>query len=166
MSNSPKKNKAVKRSSARLAAVQALYEVDLSDSHVDDVLIEFQKTRWDTPQEEGDEDRASSPLAEPDKQLFSDLLRGVSKRHQELEEMVAGALSKEWTLDRLEHIVRLILMCGAYELYIRQDVPPRVVITQYVDVAHAFFEGPEPGFVNGVLDRLAKVLRPDDFQKG
>ncbi len=160
-----KKNKSVKRSSARLAAVQALYEVELSDSNVDDVLVAFLRTRWDTPQEEGDEDRDSSPLAEPDKQLFSDLVRGVSKRHDELEEMLSGALSQEWTIDRLEAIVRIILMSGIYELYIRLDVPPRVVITQYVDVAHAFFEGPEPGFVNGVLDRLAKTLRPDDFKK-
>jgi N utilization substance protein B len=160
-----KKNKSVKRSAARLAAVQALYEVELSDSNVDDVLVEFLRTRWDTPQEDGDEDRDSSPLAEPDKQLFNDLVRGVAKRRDELEEMLAGALSQEWSVDRLEAIVRIILMSGIYELYIRLDVPPRVVITQYVDVAHAFFEGPEPGFVNGVLDRLAKVLRPDDFQK-
>lgn len=139
--------------------------MELSDSNVDDVLIAFLRTRWDTPQEDGDEDRDSSPLAEPDKQLFSDLVRGVSKRRDELEEMLSGALSQEWTIDRLEAIVRIILMSGIYELYIRLDVPPRVVITQYVDVAHAFFEGPEPGFVNGVLDRLAKTLRPDDFKK-
>jgi len=163
MSDKVKKNKSIKRSSARLAAVQALYEVDLSDSNVDEVLVNFLQTRWDTPQEIGDEDRDTSPLAEPDKQLFSDLVRGVSKRRDELEEMLAGALSQEWTVDRLEAIVRIILMSGIYELYIRKDVPPRVVITQYVDVAHAFFEGPEPGFVNGVLDRMAKVLRPDDF---
>ena len=78
--------------------------------------------------------------------------------------MLAGALSQEWSPDRLETIVRIILMAGIYELYNRKDVPPRVVITQYVDVAHAFFEGPEPGFVNGVLDRMAKTLRPDDFK--
>lgn len=166
MSDKLKKNKSLKRSSARLAAVQALYEVDISDSNVDDVLIDYLKTRWDTPHEEGDEDRATSPLAAPDQQLFTDLLRGVAKRREELEGMLAGALSQEWTVDRLEAIVRIILTCGIYELYIRTDVPPRVVITQYVDVAHAFFEGPEPGFVNGVLDRLAKTLRADELQKG
>lgn len=160
-----KKNKSLKRSAARLSAVQALYEVELSDANVDDVLVEFLRTRWDTPQEEGDEDRASSPLAEPDKQLFSDILRGVNKRHEELETMLSGALSQEWSIERLEDIVRIILISGIYELYIRTDIPPRVVITQYVDVAHAFFEGPEPGFVNGVLDRMAKTLRPDEFQK-
>ena len=166
MSDKVKKNKSVKRSSARLAAVQAIYEVELSDSPVDDVVTEFLNTRWDTPQEVGDEDRDTSPLAEPDKQLFTDLLRGVTKRRDELEEMMASALSQEWSVDRLEAIVRIILMSGIYELHIRKDVPPRVVITQYVDVAHAFFEGPEPGFVNGVLDRMAKTLRPDDFKKG
>ncbi|WP_167730328.1 transcription antitermination factor NusB [Terasakiella sp. SH-1] len=160
-----KKNKSVKRSSARLAAVQALYEVEISDSNVDDVLVEFQQTRWDTPQEEGDEDRGSSPLAKPDKQLFADLLRGVAKRRDELEEILSGSLSQEWSTNRLEDIVRIILMSGIYELYIRQDVPARVVITQYVDVAHAFFEGPEPGFVNGVLDRVAKTLRADELSK-
>jgi transcription antitermination protein NusB len=165
MSEKVKQNKSLKRSSARLAAIQALYEVELSGSNVDDVLISFLKTRWDTHQEEGDENQDSSPLAEPDRQLFTDLLRGVTKRHAELEGMLAGALSQDWSPDRLEALVRLILMTGIYELYIRHDVPPRVVITQYVDVAHAFFEGPEPGFVNGVLDRMAKTLRPDDFQK-
>ena len=165
MSEKVKQNKSIKRSSARLAAVQALYEVELSGSNVDDVLIEFLKTRWDTPQEEGDEDRDTSPLAAPDRQLFTDLLRGVAKRRDELEGMMAGALSQEWSPDRLEAIVRIILIAGIYELYVRADVPPRVVITQYVDVAHAFFEGPEPGFVNGVLDRMAKTLRPDDFKK-
>ncbi|SCA55126.1 N utilization substance protein B homolog [Candidatus Terasakiella magnetica] len=165
MNDKVKKSKSVKRSSARLAAVQALYEVELSDSNVDDVLIEFQKTRWNTPQEEGDEDRDTSPLAAPDKQLFTDLLRGVSKRRDELEGIMEGGLSQEWSVDRLEAIVRIILMSGIYELYIRQDVPVRVVITQYVDVAHAFFEGPEPGFVNGVLDRIAKTLRADELTK-
>ncbi len=165
MNDKVKKNKSVKRSSARLAAVQALYEVEISDSNVDDVLVEFQQTRWDTPQEEGDEDRGSSPLAKPDKQLFADLLRGVAKRRDELEEILSGSLSQEWSTNRLEDIVRIILMSGIYELYIRQDVPARVVITQYVDVAHAFFEGPEPGFVNGVLDRVAKTLRADELSK-
>lgn len=166
MNDKSKKNKSVKRSSARLAAVQALYEVELSDSNVDDVLIEFLKTRWNTPQEIGDEDRDTSPMAEPDRALFTDLLRGVHKRRDELEGMMAGALSQEWSVERLEAIVRIILMSGIYELYIRTDVPPRVVITQYVDVAHAFFEGPEPGFVNGVLDRMAKTLRADELAKG
>ncbi|NVK18025.1 MAG: transcription antitermination factor NusB [Methylocystaceae bacterium] len=164
MSDKKKPSKSVKRSSARLAAVQALYEVELSDSNVDDVLISFLKTRWDTPQEMGDESQETSPLTEPDKNLFTDLLRGVYSQKEQMEEMLAGALSQEWSPDRLETIVRIILMAGIYELYNRKDVPPRVVITQYVDVAHAFFEGPEPGFVNGVLDRMAKTLRPDDFK--
>lgn len=164
MNDKVKKSKSVKRSAARLAAVQALYEVEISDAQVDDVLIEFQKTRWDTPQEVGDEDRTSSPLTEPDKQLFSDLLRGVSKRQAELEEILAGSLSQEWSADRLETIVRIILLCGIYELHIRHDVPPRVAITQYVDVSHAFFEGPEPGFVNGVLDKVAKTIRADELK--
>lgn len=165
MSEKIKPNKSVKRSSARLAAVQAIYEVELSDSSVDDVLISFLKTRWDTPQEVGDENQESSPLTAPDKNLFTDLIRGVHKQRDQLEEMLGGALSQEWSPDRLETIVRIILLAGIYELYNRKDVPARVVITQYVDVAHAFFEGPEPGFVNGVLDRMAKTLRPDDFQK-
>lgn len=159
-----KPSKSVKRSSARLAAVQAIYEIEISDAPVDDVLVGFLATRWNTPQEDGSEERESSPLAQPDKQLFSDIVRGTAKRQSELEEMLSGALSQEWTIDRLEDIVRIILLAGIYELYVRADIPPRVVITQYVDVAHAFFEGPEPKFVNGVLDRLAKTLRPDDFK--
>lgn len=157
--------KSVKRSSARLAAVQALYEVDISESNVDEVLIDYLKTRWDTPHEDGQEERSSSPLAKPDRALFSDLVRNVNKRRDEMEDILAGALSQDWTTDRLEAIVRIILTCGIYELFARSDVPSRVVITQYVDVAHAFFDGPEPKFVNGVLDRVAKSLRPDDFIK-
>jgi len=159
----PANTKSVKRSAARLAAVQALYEVDLSQSNVDDVVINFLKTRWNTPQEEGDELQTESPLAAPDKQLFTDVLRGVHKRQSELEDIVSGALSQEWTIERLEDIVRLILLAGVYELYIRLDIPPRVIITQYVDVAHAFFEGPEAKFINGVLDRVAKTLRSEEL---
>lgn len=160
----PVNTKSVKRSAARLAAVQALYEIDFAQGNVDDVLINFLKTRWNTPQEEGDEQQNESPLAAPDKQLFTDILRGVHKRQTELEEIVSGSLSQEWTIERLEDIVRLILLAGVYELYIRTDIPPRVIITQYVDVAHAFFEGPESKFINGVLDRVAKTLRADELK--
>lgn len=159
-----KKNKAVSRSSARLAAVQALYEVEMSDAVVDDVLSDFLARKWDTQSTEGEEDRDESPITKPDHQLFTDLLRGVPARQAQIDEMINAALNNERTIERLEAIVRATLRAGAYELFVRHDIPPRVTISEYVDVTHAFFEGPEPKFVNGVLDRLAHTLRADELK--
>jgi transcription antitermination protein NusB len=103
---------------------------------------------------------------EADRTLFADIVRGASSRQGEIDGMLAAALSEEWPLPRLETILRAILRAGAYELLGRADVPPRVVISEYLDVAHAFFAGKEPGMVNGVLDRLARVLRQDDPDHG
>src|SRR5438876_8533171 len=98
--------------------------------------------------------------------MFIDIVRGTCTRQGELDTMLTSALSEEWPVHRLETILRAILRAGAYELLGRPDVPPRVVISEYLDVAHAFFAGKEPGMVNGVLDRLARVLRQGDLDQG
>ncbi len=145
-----------RRSAARLAAVQALYQTDHSGAQPDTVLEEFLRFRL------GDSFDTEHDVA-PDKNLFSEIVRGVSARRQSLDNMISAVLTERWTLGRLEFILRAILRAGAYELEARTKTPARVVITEYIDVTHAFYEGQECGMVNGLLDRLARTLRPSEF---
>lgn len=158
------KNKAAasgrRRSAARLAAVQALYEMDVAGAPADPVLREFLHERWRRI-----DDGAPGPLAEPDGVLLDDLVRGVSDRRDELDGLIGPVLCDEWTMKRLEMLLRAILRAGTYELRARHDIPPRVVISEYVEIAHAFFAGNEVGFVNGVLDRLARSLRAEQMKE-
>jgi transcription antitermination protein NusB len=155
--------KTAERSAARLAAVQALYQMELGQvaatgASIDNVVREFVKHRLG---QEIDGDQ----YGEVDQALFADIVKGASLRRADLDGMISSALTDEWPLERLEAILRAILRAGAYELLERTDVPPRVTISEYLDVAHAFFGGKEPSLVNAVLDRLARVLRPDDLEK-
>jgi N utilization substance protein B len=150
-----------RRSVARLLAVQALYQIELnklgpSSAEIDSVIGEFVKHRLGQEIE-------GEHYGEADRSLFVDIVRGASARQNELDEMLTKALSEEWPVHRLETILRAILRAGVYELVARRDIPPRVVISEYLDVAHAFFAGKEPAMVNGVLDRLAHVLRAEEF---
>ncbi|MBV9521452.1 MAG: transcription antitermination factor NusB [Alphaproteobacteria bacterium] len=152
---------AQRRSVARLLAVQALYQIELnrlapSSAEIDAVVGEFVKHRLGQEIE-------GEHLGEADRTLFIDIVRGASARQGDLDGMLAGALTEEWPIHRLETILRAILRAGTYELSARPDIPPRVVISEYLDVAHAFFAGKEPAMVNGVLDRLARLLRPEDL---
>ena len=149
------------RGSARLAAVQALYEMDVAGTLVDTVLRRFLEEGW---AEAGASEAAAPTAAELDRDLFTGVVRGVEAGRSDLDDMIESALNKERTLARLEVVLRAVLRAGAFELSAGQGVPPRVVISEYVDVAHAFFTGSEPGLVNGVLDRLARVLHPDDMK--
>lgn len=156
----------IDRSSARLAAVQALYEIDMTDISVDTVVDEFLRQRWKpVPGMQNDEEEALPDLAEPDAALLSELIRGVSGKRADLDGMIGPALSGDWTVERLEVILRAILRAGAYELLAMSDVPARVVINEYVNVAKAFFDDNKPGMVNGVLDKLAKVLRAAEMDQ-
>lgn len=143
-----------RRTAARLAGVQALYEMDVTGAEPDPVLREFMTARWARTQD-GDE------LPSPDRVFFERLVRGVGEMLPQLDDAIAGALTPGWTLDRLEVLVRVLLRAGAFELKAVPDVPAKVVINEYMDVAHAFFEGSEPALINGVLDRLARDFRPD-----
>ncbi len=151
-----------RRSAARLAAVQALYELELVGAEADPVIREFLEKRW-VMDDEGD-DAGAAPLAEPDSELLGCIVRGVWSDRAELDAALGGALAKEWPLERLEALLRAILRAGAFELKSLGEVPPRVVISEYVDVTHAFFDGKQAGLVNGVLDRLARTLRPRELE--
>ena len=144
------------RAAARLAAVQALYQMDVAKKGINEILAEFE-THWIGQEVEGDQ---YNP-AEID--FFRDILQGVLQQQQELDPLVDNALQQGWPLKRVEAVLRAILRAGAYELRQRKDVPARVTIKEYTDIAGAFFEGEEIGLVNAVLDGLARRLRPDDM---
>lgn len=146
------------RSAARVAAAQALYQIELTGVSAERALGEFLE-RW----AKGDEDGAA--IAGADRALFAEIVRGVAARREEVDGMVAASLAEGWALDRLDRVVCAILRAGAFELLSRAKSPARVVINEYVDVAHAFFEDKEPGFVNGVLDRLARIVRPQEMKE-
>lgn len=153
------KGPATKRSAARLMAVQALYQMDMTGVSADAVIVQFfdpdVRRQW-----------SETGPAEFDRGLFTQIVKGVTAKREELDRVVGAALSADWTVERLEIILRRILEAGAYELTERTDVPPRVVITEYVDVAHAFYSGAEPGMVNGVLDQLARRFRDQEMAAG
>ncbi len=150
------KNNALRRSSARLAAVQALYQMDMTGISATAVVAQFLDSA-------SREDWLDEKLVEFDKTLFSALVTGVSAKREGLDEIVGASLSGDWTVGRLELVLRRILEAGAFELTERTDIPPRVVITEYVDVAHAFYAGQEPGLVNGVLDKIARSFRDGEM---
>ncbi|ABS64521.1 NusB antitermination factor [Parvibaculum lavamentivorans DS-1] len=140
------------RAAARLFAVQALYQMDIAATPLDEVVEEFVEHRLEEP--EGDNE-----IFAADKVHFEDVVRGVVREQRELDVQVNSALAKGWSLARLDATLRAILRCGTYELRRCKDVPLKVVINEYVEIAHAFFEGDEPGVVNAVLDRLGRDIR-------
>jgi N utilization substance protein B len=103
-------------------------------------------------------------FAAVDEGLFAELVEGTAARREDIDRGISSALTPDWPLERLEIILRAILRAGVYELLARPQVPAPVIISEYLDIAHAFFAGKEPGLVNGVLDRLARTLRPEGFR--
>ncbi len=148
-----------RRGQARLAAVQALYQVELGELSPRSVIHEFLEHRLD-------EEIDGLRLGRIDRKLFGELVEQVSRRRRELEDMIAAVLDEEWTVERLETVLRIILACGAYELAERPSVPARAIINEYVELARAFFSDREPNLVNGILDRLAHTLREEEFGVG
>lgn len=146
------------RSASRLAAVQALYQMDLSGIELNAVVDEFVRVRFSG--EEADE-----ALVGADPIFFAEVLRGVVRRQLDIDPMIDQQLAVGWRLVRVDSILRAILRAGAFELMERTDVPARVAINEYVDVANAFFSDEEPKVVNGVLDKLARKLRAPEFVK-
>jgi N utilization substance protein B len=149
-----------KRTAARLAAVQALYEMELSGAGADPVLGDFMSDRW---RGAGAEDGLPD-LIEPDPGLLAELVRGVAERSGDIDGMISGALAADLSLDRLQAVLRAVLRAATFELLARPDTPAKVVIDDYMDVAKAFFLGPESSLVNAVLDRLARVLRAPEME--
>ncbi len=146
----------VSRSSARLGAVQALYQMDIAGTDFAEVLAQFGAGRMGEIFEEGE-------CGEADFAFLKDIVEGVVREQHEIDRAVESHLAANWTLGRLDSTLRALLRAGAYELMFRADVPARVTITEYVDVAHAFFEDEEPRVVNGVLDALAHACRGSEF---
>jgi N utilization substance protein B len=145
----------IARSAARLAAVQALYEMELAGIDADSVEEEFSQFRF------GREPEVSP--GKPDEAFFSDIVHGVPLRQEEIDAEVTKCLASNWRLSRVDSIVRAILRAGAYELIARPDVPAKVVIDEYVELAHDFFAESEAPFVNAALDKLAHKKRPAEF---
>ncbi len=143
------------RTGARLAVVQALYEMDVSGKGVLDALAEFEAF-WIGQEVDG----IAHPQAET--AFFRDLLRGTVEEQRAIDPKLDQALAQGWPLRRIEIVLRAILRAGAYELMFRPDVPAAAAISEYVDVAHSFYPGDEPGLVNAVLDRVAREVRPGE----
>ena len=148
--------RANRRGAARLAAVQALYQMDLAATPLHEILAEFESHRLGR-EVDGDEYLPAEAAH------FRDVVGGVVADQRRLDPMIDQALQKGWPLKRIETVLRAILRAGVYELDKKPDVPARVVVTEYVDVAHAFVDREETGMVNAVLDQLARHLRAAEF---
>jgi transcription antitermination protein NusB len=140
------------RSAARLAAVQALYQQEMEKTPVRALLHEFHHHRLGATIEDAE-------YADAEVEFFDDLVTGVDARRGEIDGIVAAKLAQGWSLERLDRPMRQILRAGTYELLARADVPVGSVISEYVDVAHAFYDKREASFVNGLLDSVAKEVR-------
>jgi N utilization substance protein B len=140
------------RSAARLAAVQALYQQEMEGTPLPRLLHEFHEHRLGAMIED-------EQYHEAERDFFDDIVTGTDARRADIDGLISGRLAEGWTLERLDRPMRAILRAGAYELIARPDVPVASVISEYVDVAHAFYDKRESGFVNGLLDAIAKDAR-------
>jgi N utilization substance protein B len=156
MADAAANTSAAARHAARIAAVQALYQMELTNTDAEEVAREFIEHRFSGETEVG-------PLSEPDEDFFSAILNGVPQHQVEIDRSVARCLSANWKLERIDSILRAILRGATYEFISRTDVPAKVVIDEYVEISHAFFSGDEPAFVNAVLDKLAHRKRALEF---
>jgi N utilization substance protein B len=150
--------KANRRGAARLAAVQALYQMDIAGAGLNDIFAEFE-SHWLGSEVEGEKYLPAEAA------FFRDVVSGVVRDQTRLDPLVDDALAKGWPLKRIDAIIRAVMRAGAYELEHRKDVPARVVVTEYVDVANAFVDREETGMVNAVLDQLARRFRADEFTR-
>ena len=148
--------KANKRGAARLAAVQALYQMDLAGTGLNEILAEFEG-HWLGGEVEGEQYRPAEVG------FFRDIVGGVVREQSRLDPWIDDTLSRGWPLKRIQTVLRAVLRAGAYELAYRADVPARTVVSEYVDIAGAFVDADETGMVNAVLDQLAHQLRAEEF---
>ena len=150
--------KANRRGAARLAAVQALYQMDLAGTGLNEILAQFE-SHWIGQEIEGNRYLPAEAA------FFRDVVAGVVREQRKLDPLIDEALAQSWPLKRIEAILRAVLRAGAYELDHRRDVPTRVVLSEYVDLAHAFVDRDETGMANAVLDQIARRLRAGEFDK-
>jgi N utilization substance protein B len=148
--------KANRRGAARLAAVQALYQMDLAGTGLNDILAEFE-SHWLGREVEGEQYLPAEAA------FFRDIVGGVLREQRTLDPQIDAAIAKGWPLKRIETILRAVMRAGAYELAYRKDVPGRVIISEYADIAGAFVERDEIGMVNAVLDQLGRQYRTAEF---
>ena len=151
--------KANRRGAARLAAVQALYQMDIAGAGINDVFAEFE-SHWIGGEVEGEKYLPAEAA------FFRDVVSGVVRDQARLDPLIDDALSRGWPLKRIDAILRAVLRAGAYELEHRKDIPGRVVVSEYVDVANAFVDREETGMVNAVLDQIGRQFRADEFGRG
>ena len=154
----PKEDSISARTAARVAAVQALYQMDLAGTDLNDVIDEFVKERFaaDNPEE---------TIEGADRLFFADVLRAVLRRQRDIDPLIDEQLATGWRLVRVDAILRAVLRAGVAELLDRADVPARVVINEYINVARFFFSEDEPRVVNGVLDKVARAVRAAEFKE-
>jgi N utilization substance protein B len=148
--------KANRRGAARLAAVQALYQMEVAGAGLNEILAQFE-AHWLGREVEGEQ------YLPAEAKFFRDIVSGVVEAQRDLDPLIDAALASGWPLKRVEAILRSVLRAGAYELAKHADIPARVIVSEYVDVAHAFVDRTETGMVNAVLDQLARQARPADF---
>lgn len=146
----------LKKSMARLALIQALFQIEFNQASSKTVLDEFLNDRRD-------EEVDGLNISALDQKLFIELYKGINQERELLNDMLVSVIDKSWPLHRLDPVLRLVMVAGAYEIQQRVDTPSKVIISEYVDVAHAFLGDKETAMVNGVLDRLAHTLRKDEF---
>jgi N utilization substance protein B len=149
------------RSAARLAAVQALYQIEVTQEPSDRIIKDFLTAKVGglaVAQDRETEQESIVALADIDGELFINLVRAVDTRGAEIDQMIKGSISAEWPWERLEITLRSVLRAGAAELLTRTDIPANVTIAEFVDVAQAFYAGPESGMANAVLDRISRAL--------
>lgn len=146
------------RSLARLGAVQAIYQMDAGGTSLPAVIAEFETHRLGN-EIEGEQ------LRPADRPFFRALVGGVVQAQRRIDPVIHAALPETWPLTRIDLTLRAVMRCGVFELLSRPDIPARVIINEYVDIANAFFTADEPGLVNGLLDRIARDARPDEFPK-
>jgi len=147
-----------RRSAARLAGIQALYQMDIAGTDLQDIVQQFTIHHFDDQED-------VQTIVKLDATFFTELLQGVVRRQLDIDPIVDEQLATGWRLVRIDSIVRAILRAALFELLERPDVPVRVVINEYIDVAHAFFDGDEPRVVNGILHNLAERYRAHEMKK-
>jgi N utilization substance protein B len=146
-----------RRRRARLAAVQALYQIELTGAAAPTTIAEFRRHRL-----QGDED--GLPMDDIDPDFFAELVTGVGQNRPDLDRRIAGVLTPDWPLERLDSVLRSILRAGAYELAHHPETPAKVVISEYMAITDSFFSGREPALVNGVLDGIARKPGAGDLR--
>lgn len=149
---------ASRRQAARLAAVQAIFQWQEGEHAPAEIIDQFLSVRRSEAGEGG-------MRRDADQRLFKDVVAGAVEHRTELEQTLTGVLAQDWTWERVDRLVRSILLAGAYELIHRKDVPSKVAISEYVEIAHAFYDQGEQNFVNSVLDRIARQSRSAEFAR-